>query len=179
MSMRKNFLENNVFKKLLNGSFWFEDENLNVAEKEIVVETSNEEEKREVYEQKIRTDYEALLMAEKRLEEKLVEEKEDSENINNFTERPTGYIDLYLINLTADELFLKHNITLQYLDIKGKKYIKEIRLGNQGRELDCFAEGENRSIAMEKISSTQLVITLEEISGNIEKVIIINGRLVS
>lgn len=180
MSMRKNFLENNIFKKLLNSSFWLEDKNVNVAEKKVIVEFDYEKEKREAYENKMRREYEALLEVERVLDHKLVEEEKESfEVVDNFIETPTGYIDLDLINLTADELFLKHNITLQHLNIDGKKYIKEIKLGNHGRELDCFADGENKSLTMEKISSTQLLITLEEADGNIEKIIVINGKLVS
>lgn len=186
-NIRKNFLENNIFKKILNSSFWFEDKDLNVAEKEIIIENSIEDNKREAYEKKIRDDYEMTLELEKntkRIDSEIEEINKTKEiyevkDITEIISKPNGYIDLYLININVDELFLKHNITLQYLDINGGKYIKEIKLSNQGRELDCFADGENKSLTMEKISSTQLLITLEESSGNVEKIIIINGKIIN
>jgi hypothetical protein len=82
---------------------------------------------------------------------------------------------LYMININPDELFIKHKVSMQYLTINGNKFIKEIILTNQGRELDCYSEGENKSLTIEKISSTQALLTLEELDGKTEKMIMING----
>lgn len=173
-NIRNSFLNKNIIDSLFDGSFWF-GENHNHAK---IVKEMNEkfEIANELLEVKVSFFDMGGEKNKKELEIKIEEVNKDIESkiLNN----PVGYIELYMSNINPDELFIRHNISMQYLTINGNKFIKELRLTNQGRELDCYSEGENKSLTIEKISSTQALLTLEELNGNLEKFIIINGVIV-
>lgn len=184
-NIRKSFLNKNLLDDLMDGSFWFgKDENK--AEVKKVINTKfadnnleenfeqvkisfldmGKEKESKITIEEVKVEKVTSIQAEDKMSEDL--------NLNN----PLGYIKLIMINTNPNELFVNHNITMQYLTINGNKFIKELRLTNQGRELDCYSEGENKSLTIEKISSTQLLITLEEENGKLDKFIIINGAII-
>ncbi len=173
-NIRKSFLNKNIIDSLFDGSFWF-GENHNYAK---IVKGMNDkfEITNDLSEVKVSFFDMGGEKNKKELEIKIEEVNKDIENkiLNN----PVGYIELYMNNINPDELFIKHNISMQYLTINGNKFIKELRLTNQGRELDCYSEGENKSLTIEKISSTQALLTLEENNGKLEKFIVIKGVIV-
>ncbi len=92
---------------------------------------------------------------------------------------PTGYIKLNLENIDTNELFIKHNITLKYIQVENNMYVKSILLVNDDRELDCFSVGENHSLTIKKENNSILKMFIQEINGNMDEVMIVNGRVVS
>lgn len=184
-NIRKSFLNKNLLDDLMDGSFWF-GKNENKAEVEKVINTrfANNNVKENFEQVQISfldmgKEKESKIIIENIQVEKVSKTQEEDvtledSNLNN----PLGYIKLIMINTNPNELFVNHNITMQYLTINGNKFIKELRLTNQGRELDCYSEGENKSLSIEKISSTQLLLTLEEKSSKLDKFIIINGAII-
>jgi hypothetical protein len=92
---------------------------------------------------------------------------------------PAGYIKLFLENTNTNELFIKHNITLKYLQVENNMYIKSMLLVNDDRELDCFSLGENHSLTIKKENNSILKLFTQEINGKIDEVIIVNGRVVA
>ncbi len=91
---------------------------------------------------------------------------------------PVGYIRLYLEGIDINQLFLKHNITLKYLDLGGKLYIKSFILGQENREIDCYSEGENQSISIKKKNDSQLSVKLLELGGGVQDIAIVNGVII-
>jgi hypothetical protein len=174
INIRNSFLNKNLIDDLFDGSFWF-GKNHNKAEPVIIKKQSNISEK---------SFMNIIIESKKEDVAKMVSEKviilkeEESKSEERVFNIPTGYIKLYFKDINPNEIFVNHNITMQYLTINGHKFIKELKLTNQGRELDCYSEDENESLTIEKISKTQLLLTLLEKNGNLEKFIIINGVII-
>ncbi len=178
-NIRKSFLNKNLLDDLMDGSFWF-GKNENKAEHRVIKPVYLREEKTsflDMGKEKLSKEIGEIKIGEIFVENESVED--DIKYFkNSFSNTPVGYIKLFMVNINPNELFVNHNITMQHLTINGNKFIKELRLTNQGRELDCYSEGENKSLTIEKISTTQLLLTLEENNGNLEKFIIINGAII-
>ena len=118
--------------------------------------------------------------------------KEDFKSVKNLEENkiPAMYIKLFLEDININQLFLKHNITLKYIEIideelfknsgirKADKYIKSFILGNMDREIDCYSNGENESLIISKQNASITNITLQEKSGTLEKIIVVNGVII-
>jgi hypothetical protein len=92
---------------------------------------------------------------------------------------PNGYIKLNLENIDTNELFIKHNITLKYIQVENNMYIKSILLVNDDKELDCFSVGENHSLKIKKENNSILKLFIQEINGNVDEIMIVNGRVVA
>ena len=118
--------------------------------------------------------------------------KEDFKSVKNLEESkiPAGYIKLFLEEIDINQLFLKHNITLKYIEIideelfkntgirKADKYIKSFILGNMDREIDCYSNGENESLTILKQNASIINVTLQEKIGTLEKIIVVNGVVI-
>ena len=118
--------------------------------------------------------------------------KEDFKSVKNLEESkiPAGYIKLFLEEIDINQLFLKHNITLKYVEIideelfkntsirKADKYIKSFILGNMDREIDCYSNGENESLTILKQNASIINVTLQEKIGTLEKIIVVNGVVI-
>ena len=91
---------------------------------------------------------------------------------------PAGYIKLFLENTNTNELFIKHNITLKYIQIENNLFIKSVLLVNDDRELDCFSVGENESLTITKENNSILKLSIRELNGNTDQIMIVNGRVV-
>ncbi len=147
---------------LFNGDFWFGDAYLNRADKNFL----------------------SLTDIVKEIKDKEILEKQ-SVSLEVFSDDyvPQGYIRLILKDIDVNQIFLKHNMTLKYLEIEkegGKqKYIKSFILGSEGREMDCYSVGENMSLTIEKHNSSILNLKLKEISGREENLSIVNGVIIT
>lgn len=153
---------------LFDGTFWFGDFDINVADK---VLTKGEA--------KIRT-IKTISISELGKNKKV---KEIDTLIPDLTpviplakgEVLHGYIKLTLKNTDVNQIFLKHNITLKYINVSGQMYIKSLVMGNTSSEIDCYSEGENESLTIEKVNDSSLLITLLEKDGQAEVLNVING----
>ena len=92
---------------------------------------------------------------------------------------PSGYIKLFLEYIDINQIFIKHNITLTYLDLGGQKYIKSFILGNEAKEVDCYSEGENESLTIKKDNNSIIKIILKEKNGNVSEFSVVNGIVIN
>lgn len=168
----------NKLIKFFSEDFWFQDERENKAEKRYIEDIKEESLKTiNILELKKRKNISSnkneinIERENKSIKDLDFKQLTISENLEN----PQGYIKLFLKDITIDQLFLKHNITLKYLNIGNNLFIKSFILGNESKEIDCYNVGENESLTIEKHNNSIINIKLKETLGNEESLSVVNG----
>ncbi len=160
-------------KDIFDEDFWFGDDKVNKA-----IKTYSNKDQANNTLQNIN-----ILELKNRIVSKNSEVEYQDKSFSNFKDilikedvaTPHGYVKLYLNNIDINKLFLKHNITLKYLNIGNELFIKSFILGNENKEIDCFHLGENESITIEKHNNSIIYIKVKETSGQEISLSIVNG----
>lgn len=179
--IRKRKSAKEILKSVVTGDFWFPDDKLNVATKKIIgadgkVKTKIDQIAESVNKNSIIVPTENKI--ENRIENNSIEFREVVvESAVDPDSAPIGYIRLFLNGIDVNTLFLKHNITLKYITLGDKMYIKSFILGNDGKEIDCYNIGENESLTIIRENNSIVKIILKEISGNHDEITIVNGAI--